>query len=253
MTDDVFNQKTDETPSQQTPDKFLDTLVGEGKKFRDPEELAKGKWESDTYIQTLEQKLDSLRKELEQRETAAEIADRIKSQMANQTPSNRQPNPAGEENGGGNDDLTQQKMEGLSKEELLKLLDERDRSTVAQKNRIEVSRVLNEKIGATAPKWLADKARELGVTKEYLQQQAEVSPKAFFNLVGLNQTQAPSGTGFTPPQSSINTSALDTGTQTRTNKYYEKLFKENPKLRFDPKLTVQMHKDAQKLGESFFD
>ena len=252
MTDDVFNQKPDETSSQQPPEKFFDTLVGEGKKFKDPEELAKGKWESDTYIQTLEQKLDSLRKELEQRETAAEIADRIKSQVANQTPSNQQSNPAGDENGGGNDDLTQTKMEGLSKEELLKLLDERDRMTKAQQNRLEVSRTLNEKIGATAPKWLADKARELGVTKEYLQQQAEVSPKAFFNLVGLNQ-QMPSGTGFTPPQSSVNTSALDTGTQQRTNKYYEKLFKENPKLRFDPKLTVQMHKDAQKMGPAFFD
>jgi|DEB0MinimDraft_3_1074331.scaffolds.fasta_scaffold01585_7 hypothetical protein len=253
MTEDVFNQQPDDTTNTQVPEKFFDTLVGEGKKFKDPEELAKGKWESDNYIQTLEKKLDEFRKELDQRETAKEIADRLNAQLANQAPSNEGSHQTPNENGGGNDDLTTQKMEGLSKEELLKLLDERDRMSKAQQNRLEVSRTLSEKVGATAPKWLEDKARELGVTKEYLQQQAEVSPKVFYNLVGLNQSAPKGGTGFVPPQSSFNTQALDSGTQVRNNSYYEKIFKENPKMRFDPKLTVQMHKDAQKMGASFFD
>lgn len=250
---DVFNNDDSDTTRQEQIEKYFDHLVGEGKKFKDPEELAKGKWESDNYITTLEKQLDTLRVELDKRETADEIADRIRSQLADRTPSNSQANQRGGENGDDDDDLnkTNKGFDGLSKEDLIKLLDERleqkDKLTKAQRNRQEVTKVLEERVGATAKKFLQDKAVELGVSLEYLQQQAEVSPKAFYNLVGLNQ-QSTQQRGFSPPSSSVNTATLDTGTQVRNNAYYEKMFKENPKLRFDPKITVQMHKDAQRMG-----
>lgn len=255
---DVFNDDDSGTTRQEQIEKYFDHLVGEDKKFKSPEELAKGKWEADNYISTLEKQMDALRTELDKRETADEIADRIRSQLADRTPSNSQSNQSGGENGADSDDQTQttQGFDGLSKEDLIKLLDERldqkDKLSKSQRNRQEVSKVLDEKIGATAKKFLQDKAVELGVTLEYLQQQAEVSPKAFYNLVGLNQ-QGTQQRGFTPPGSSVNTATLDSGSQVRNNAYYEKMFKDNPKLKFDPKVTVQMHKDAQKMGlEKFY-
>jgi hypothetical protein len=252
---DVFNQENSGETQQEQIEDYLSHLVGEDKKFKSPEELARGKWEADNYIKTLERQMDEARKELEKRQTADEIADRIKSELAGRGESNQESHQTPEENNDSNNN-DRNKLEGLSREELLKLFDERlserEQKSKAQQNREEVSKTLSEKVGATANKWLQDKAQELGVSVQYLQEQAEVSPKAFYNLVGLNQTSS-GNTGWTPPQSSTNTAGrLDSGTQVRDNAYYEKLFKDSPKLRFDPKLTVQMHKDAQKMGPDFF-
>lgn len=252
MTENVFKQ-SEQTENTQVVEDFLAELVGEGKKFPDVQALAKGKWESDNYISTLEKKLDELRKDRDNRQTAQEIADQLRAQLTQAGKSD------GESNQGntnlGEETKDDQKTKGLSQEDLEKLLDERlnqrEQQTRAQKNVAEVSQVLREKVGATANKWLQDRATELGVTVEYLQKQAEVSPKAFYNLVGLNAPQQRQG--FTPPASSVNTGAnLDSGTQVRNNAYYEKLFKEDPKLRFDPKITVQMHKDAMRMGAEKF-
>ena len=258
MTENVFQndpERTNEQDRQQQIDDYLAHYVGEGKKFKDVQELAKGKFEADNYIPTLEKKLDELRAELEKRQTAAEIADQLRSRLADtkSTEGSNQGNTnLGEKT---QDDQTQTK--GFSQEDIEKLLEERltqrEQQTKAQRNIEEVSKTLNERVGATANKWLQDKANELGVTVKYLQQQAEVSPKVFYNLVGLN-TGTQQRQGFNPPASSVNAaSSLDNGTQVRNNAYYERLFKENPKLRFDPQTTVQMHKDAQKMGlEKFY-
>src|SRR5260370_8426378 len=52
MTDDLLNLPQDN---------YLENLVGEGKKFKTAEELAKGKYISDNYILTLESQMDQLR------------------------------------------------------------------------------------------------------------------------------------------------------------------------------------------------
>jgi hypothetical protein len=39
----------------------------------------------------------------------------------------------------------------------------------------------------------------------------------------------------------------------RTYSYYENMRKTNPNLYLDPKISIQMDKDAQALGEAFFD
>ena len=257
MTENVFKIDSTQTheANQQQIENYLEHYVGEGKKFKDVQELAKGKYEADNYIPTLEKKLDELRSELEKRQTAAEIADQIRSRLAD-TKSTEVSNQ-GNTNLGETTQDDQTTTKGLSQEDIEKLLEERisqrEKQSKAQQNIAEVSRVLNERVGATSNKWLQDKANELGVTVQYLQQQAEVSPKAFYNLVGLN-TGTQQRQGFNPPASSVNTaSSLDSGSQVRNNAYYEKMFNENPKLRFDPKITVQMHKDAQRLGlEKFY-
>lgn len=255
---DVFNQSEGGDHNQQDNiENYFEHLVGEGKKFKSPEELARGKYEADTYIQTIERKLDEMKKELDKRQTADEIADRIKSELAGRGVSNQGSHQNSDEENNSNSNDQKTNLESLSREELLKLFDERladrENKSKAQRNREEVSKVLGEKVGATANQWLQNKANELGVSVDYLKQQAEVSPKAFYNLVGLNQQQT-GNKGWTPPASSVNTAGSpDNGTMVRNNKYYEKLFKENPKLRFDPQTTVQMHKDAQRMGlEEFY-
>src|SRR5438046_816691 len=56
-TESLFNQDQEVTE----PADFLAELVGEGKKFKSPEDLAKSKWHSDVHIKTVEQENNELR------------------------------------------------------------------------------------------------------------------------------------------------------------------------------------------------
>src|SRR5260370_19729043 len=61
MTDNLLAD-TEEPVLDIDPNKnYLGELVGEGKKVKDPESLAKGKYISDNYIQILERRLDEMR------------------------------------------------------------------------------------------------------------------------------------------------------------------------------------------------
>ena len=251
MTDDVFSGDTQATPTTETDDStsYIAKLVGDDKKFKDAEALARGKFESDTYIETLERKLDDINKELDQRMTAKEIADQIRSEMRPEQ-SSEQAHQRDRENEQGNQNQANQNFSTDDIERLLeKKLEERSKTTRSQANIAEANKVLRDKIGATANQYLQGKADEMGVSLEYLKEQAAVSPKAFFNLIGLNQSQ-PTATGFNPPSSSVSTP--DSGTSERTKAYYDKLYRENPKLRVDKKTTIQEHRDMQRLGERFF-
>lgn len=233
----------------------LEVLVGEDKKFKTIEDLAKGKLESDAYIETLTRKLDALQEEVQKGQTAKEIADQLREQFQKAS-SNPNPNQnSGENEDGTNTNNNSNQNRGISEEDILSLvekrLSERESTSKAQRNLDEVNKVLQEKIGATAPKFISDKAAELGVTKEYLEQQAAVSPKAFYNLIGLNQ-QAPNQ-NFTPPASSVQTANVGGGGTVRDKKYYDKLYRENPSLRTDKATTIQEHKDAMALGAKFYE
>jgi hypothetical protein len=59
-----MNNLLDQSNSQPTLDEnknYYEELVGEGKKFKDEKELAKGKWIADEYVKTLERSLDEMR------------------------------------------------------------------------------------------------------------------------------------------------------------------------------------------------
>ena len=56
---------------------YLTELVGDGKKFKDVKDLAKGKAFSDLHIQTLEKTLNQMREELQTRKTAEELINQI--------------------------------------------------------------------------------------------------------------------------------------------------------------------------------
>src|SRR5678815_2601198 len=62
MADNLLDQTNDNQPEQIDPNKdYLTELVGEGKKFKSPQELARGKYEADQYVRTLERQKDELR------------------------------------------------------------------------------------------------------------------------------------------------------------------------------------------------
>lgn len=237
-------------PTKVDPSKnYLEELVGEGKKFKSVDELARGKAESDAYIQTLTSKLDELRDELTKRKTVEEVADLLRSRQ-DKVPSNH-----AHDDGDGEDEpvvpnsFKQEDIEAL----LEKKLQEKEAMSRAERNLNEVNEKLRNKFGDGASKVLMEKADQLGVSMEYLEAQAKANPKVFYRLIDLDRTTS-SFTPHTPPSSSVNTVMSDgLGEGARTASYYEKLFKAQPHLRWDPKITIQQHKDAQRLKEKFFD
>jgi hypothetical protein len=79
---DIFSSATtdnttNETQQTQTKESFVDHLVGDGKKFKDIEALAKGKLEADRHIGEITKTLDELRAELAKQDYAKNLLEQM--------------------------------------------------------------------------------------------------------------------------------------------------------------------------------
>lgn len=235
---------------------YRERLVGEGKKFKDDEALAKGKWESDSYIKTLERKLDDLNKELG---TRMSLEDFMKTQMKS---SNNNGNdvsnsglPAGNERSNVNEE-----SKTLSKEEILNLAREAfqvEQSKAARSNNLrEVQKTLMETWGArTYNDKLSAVAERLGLGQDFLQDIAARSPEAFYELVGAKKDQNVNTNVNiqNPPHSSVRpTTDTSYNPNIRNEAWWDKMKKDDIKAYMSEANTVRRHKDAQDMGLAFF-
>jgi len=168
---DVFSGDNQSPPSDASA---FEQLVGAGKKFSDPESLAKGKLASDTHIQNLEGQLAEMRKDLDARLTAEEQITRLLSEQ-NQ---NSQERPNGGET-----------TPSLSREELAELVrntvQDTNSETQATANLQKANDRLVELYGENASGKLKAKAAELQLSVDFLKDVARKSPSAFFNTIGV--------------------------------------------------------------------
>lgn len=247
---DVFNDKGETPPKIDETKNYLEDLVGEGKKFKTPEELARGKWESDQFISSLTREMEDLRKEILTRKTTEELLDQI-AQRTNASAQSREPL---------DEDSTRRietpQVPGLKKEDVEKLVAERLQQTELQRtatqNLKEVNDTLEKKWGAEAVQRVKQKAADLGVSLEYLQNQAKVSPKAFYALIGVETGRAPAPS-VNVPISTTNTSSNLQGDEVRNEAWYKRQVQKDPSLKLDKKFQIQKHKDALRLGRQFFE
>lgn len=243
----LFDQN-DDTPQLDQSKNYLEELVGEGKKFKTIEDLARGKAESDLYIQTVNRRSDELREDyLKLREEATaqaklqELIDRLDNSQ------NRQPPQTPVENLQREPSFDPTKLPSLIREELVKSKLEDKQST----NFSEVQKKLKEQFGNNYQTVLQDKMNNLDLTLEDINSLARKSPTAFFNTLGLNQTTQQNL--MSPPRSSQSSGFSPKTNEKRTWSYYENLRKADPKLYYDPKIANQMHDDAIALGNEFQD
>lgn len=228
--------------SEETPASYLEALVGEGKKFNNPEELARGKFEADQYIEQLKSKLAEL-------ETDAALEDRLKG-LLTQKPQT----PAPDNNGAEAHQPAKPATQDIDlAAEVKKILAETSIESKRANNVNEVASKLIETFGdeTKANQAVKQKAADLGVSIEYLQDVAAQSPKAFFSLVGV-EVQTPNR----PTQGDVNTAALKaspaTGAKPNTYSWYKQLRKDNPTLYRSAAIQEQMHKDALSAGADFY-
>lgn len=247
MTDntDLFNPDTGDHGTDPSNDETTDhfsELVGEGKKFKDVQSLARGKAESDRFISKLQSELEELRTELKGRMRLEEVLNKLST-----PPSNSAAPQQDEEE---EEPSSQTKPQDISKLIEQKLQEERKKLEFAE-NVKKVKTKLMEVYGSSYPSRLKEIARELEVSEDSLTRLAGENPKMFFRTTGIDTTSTKKDDVFTPPPQGRTTgSSFNTGE--RTKAFYDKLKKENPSEYWTPKIQSQMHKDAIRLGEKFF-
>ena len=230
---DIFDENTQAN--------IFDQIVGEGKKFADPESLARGKVEADRTIEDRNRELSEYRQEMARLREELELT---KSQI-------RAPTQATDPSR----DTTQPVEEPIDlatriREELERRTEE-DKKT---QNLNEAVAKLNTLYGEKAGEVLRTKAQELGVPVQWLKDQAAASPKAFYATLGLDDHTT---SNVSTVRGDVNTERLadiqtSTAVKSGTYKWYDALRKENPKQYFTAEVQNRMFADAKRLGDAFY-
>lgn len=248
----LLEQTDGDLPQIDESKNYLEELVGEDKKFKTTEDLAKGKALSDNFIKILESRLDAAREEFKKvrDENIAgpklqELIDKNEA-ILQQLTSRKEPNS--------NEDLNKGAYDPKQFEDVMdskiQQAKQRDRE---DSNFKLVQDKLTERFGKTYPNFLQEQAKELGLTDIEVNQMARKNPSLFIKTFDLNAPK--NDDNFqTPPKSSLRSDNFAPRTpKARTMSYYNDLRKKDPNAWFDPKIAVQMDKDSQALGNAFFD
>lgn len=242
----LLDDNIEDNLSVDTNKNYLEELVGEGRKFKTPEDLARGKYEADMFIESLKREkaelttdYRALREEMQSRARLEELLDQLKNPQDGEHTTN-----ANQDNKQANTDPSQ--LESLFD----KKIREYESSKKEEQNFNLVKSKLQERYGSDHGRYLKEQMENLGLTKEDIDQMARRHPQVLIKTLGLDAT--PQRQDFqTPPQTTQR--FAPSGPQKRTQSYYQKMRKENPNLYHDPKTALQMHNDAIALGQEFFD
>lgn len=247
MTDNLLASDLDSV--QLDPNKsYLAELVGDNKKFKSPEDLAKGKFEADQFIEIMKRRQDELRADYlklqednNKKANLEELVDKLTARLASSehTPANEVKDKP---------ELDLKQLDTLVSERMSAL----DRQRQEQSNWSTVQAKAQEVLGERYAQVLSQRSKELGLSDETVNSLAKNSPQAFFKAFGLDQTNTE---GFqTPPRNQQRSdNFVPRGSDHHPWSYYQELKKANPNLYNDRKITVQMAKDMAALGEKFMD
>ncbi len=226
--EDIFAElASDEIVTIDDSKDYLSELVGEGKKFKDPQSLAKGKAESDAYIALLLKQKDELVKELNTRTSLDGFLDKMKSQREAPAVVDT---PVTE---------VAQLDDATLEQKLADLLSKREAQKTSETNAERVKRVLLDQFGDKAQVLINNKARELGMSTQDLKSLATRSPSAFFTLVGVQENQERQAAGSPVARPSVNSFATPVS-QVKNRAFYEKMKRDDPKKYFAPATTSEM-------------
>lgn len=221
----------DQNNNQEQANNLLETLVGEGQKYKTAEELAKGYQHADEHIARLTHELKEIK---EQSTSSTNITEAVKNKNSQDEAK----------------DSTPADLNGLSKDELINLVKgvvNEDKSLNAQQSNLsQIDEFLTNKFGDKAPQEAARIAQSNGMTLEQMKELSATSPQAVMTLCGgAGQTVNNTGTF----QSSVNTSSNPE--TIKGSSHYNKLRKENPKAFYSRAIQNEMKQAIDSLGNDF--
>lgn len=235
----------DETPNTAQPNAALETLVGEGKKYKTVEDLALGRINADNHIATLEQELAELRSKSSAQGTIEELIRSAQLARQAETPHSPQPKPAD------TPPTKETNVDDLAAR--IREITRQDRE--AERTAANLAQVRDRMVqvfgdDTKAAEMVRAKAAELGVSPTFLQEVAAKSPKAFFDQMRLDD--APKNAGA--PRNEVNPVALGVTVQAKpgTHAWYQELKKSNLSRYRSPEIQLQMFKDRAAKGEAFY-
>jgi len=253
-TDDLFSDLNDDSTNLDPTKQYVEELVGEGKKFKTVEDLARGKLESDRFIEQLKSETEGLRNDLRTRMTLEELLTTMNSEKTT-PPVGTEATPLLGDEGHGFKDTASLKSEDI--EALInRRLQEVERTRIESTNLETVKKQLQVAFGSEYSLKLKQVADDMGLTPEYLTQMAKTTPAVLLKLVGVETSSTQKGTlprtSLSTVSSSLNSGSLprDLGS-TRNKSYYDNIRKTDPHLYWTPKIQNEIHRLAAELGDNF--
>lgn len=247
----ILDNTNQPDPVQIDPNKnYLEELVGDGKKFKSSEELARGKAESDMYIEHMKARMDELRQDYTKLHSEYNAGPKLKETldqyMQELKQSQQAPLPSGQ---------TEQSVV-LDENKVSELVKQHIQATkqldMEQANAKTVESKLQAAFGPNYKQVVSQQINQMGMTVEFFNDMARKYPDALMRTLGMEGTQRQDNTFQAPPTSSLRSDPF-AGPVKRTNAYYQKMRKDDPVKYRDPKTQDQMYKDYAALGEDFED
>lgn len=249
-----FTQNDDSNNTE--TDNALAALVGDDKKFKTVDDLAKGKMEADIFITELQNETAQYRQLLESNTARDQKLDQL-FELLTKRP--EQSNVQGAHQTAQETTVTseQSKQETLfsSKEDLDSyvndLLKGREMSTRAEKNLNEVQAKLTEKYSDKSATFIKKRSDELGITVDDMKSMAERSPAAFYRMMDMD-SQPRSSLSFNDTISSAETNTKESDGSVRNREWWNTQRREKGKRWFlRPENQKAYFSDYQSLGSKF--
>ena len=242
----IFDKVPDQGEEATTQSYVEQVVQTKGSNWSDPEVLAKGKLEADTYIESLESQLAEMRADIGKQDYAAQLLQELQGKATD--PDTVNPAPSDPDTVGTQDPAT---PVGLSEEDLKSLVDkalsDKEKQTVTERNQKLVEEELSKQFGTEAQAEVNKRAQELGMSLERMQEIASESPNAFLSLMGQPTRNLDPMVNSTVRTESVTSQA----SSDRDWAYYQKLRKENRSLYYSPKIQQMLIEDKQRLGSRF--
>lgn len=255
-TDPIFEDSGDR-PILVDPNKdYLSEYVGEGKKFKDPADLARAKAHSDAFIERLQRELSGIRNELNTRAKLEELMDRMSATNTDRNVTTQATQTAAEN---GQDGTA---TRNLSPEDIEKVVEQRLAAREHERQITNnVSAVKNRLMAEFGDNYVAEleaRTKALGLSKDFVAEIAKKEPKALFALLGIesvngSQQKSQNDVFSAPPKSSVNTAGFSAvGTSEKKFTDFEKIRKTDPARYWSAQVQNELHRQAMKLGEKFY-
>lgn len=243
MPNDLFS--ADQSQTQED----LDYLTLMKEKFKDDKgeldqkALARGKYEADKHIETIESELAELRSEVKTRLSLEQFMDKLNTRESQGT-TNQATNPGQRDENG---------TQALSKEDVTRLFAEmmsNEKSVSTQERNVNYARVeLEKQFGSNYVAELKNVAKTYNKTEDQIRAMAANDPQVLIGLVATVAKPVQRQPDISPPRSSV--FQRPSGNMERNRAYYENLKKQDPKSYFSKDVTIQRHRDAIRLGEAY--
>lgn len=255
---DLFDDDTQNSPAivQVDPDKdYLAELVGDGKKFAEVTDLARGKAEADLFIEQLKQENATFREKLREATTYDKLMNDLAATKTNgENPndnSSNQENPSGEPGADGVT-FTQEQIDQLLEQKL----SEHQSRTKQAENVQKVQSEFVERFGDKASTVLRSIGESNGLNGDELREMAAQRPQVIINLA--KQMERPQ-TNETPdlfsdatPRATTDQFRTAPETGFKTKAYFDKMKKSDPQRYLRPETELEMHRLALKDPDRFF-